>query len=343
MTSSITATILGATGSGKSTYLLGMYAKLSQGFHQYFLLTRDPDVDLDLADAWDLLSDTGELPPPTAENQDQNYRFVLKHGVDPLIEIDWMDYRGGAIRDRNSAQDTQRLRARLDVSDSVYIVLDGGNVAEWLTTDNDSKASRGMEVRRISTMIQNAVDARRARELPAPALVVLLTKIDLVRQAHGALGPVLAEVVKRLDVLLPVAFSPGVTALVCPVQLGDFGPGRHENVDPRSIKPIGLHRPMIFSFMHHLTVGVEAHDEELNRIRAARGEVDAELNRLRGGFLKGFFKQGEIAAAQRLAEDLDDQRDGSRQDQLGKGDRIEQLSKELEGHPVIRDGKVSTL
>jgi len=339
----VTVTILGATGSGKSTYMLGMYAKLSRGLHQYFVLTRDPDVDLDLADAWDLLCDTGELPPPTAMDQDQTYPFQLKHGVQPLIDIDWMDYRGGAIRDRTDAQDTQRLRARLEVSDSIYVVLDGGGVADWLDTGNAERASRGMEVRRISTMIQSAVAARQQRGLTAPSIVVLITKIDLIRQRHGKLGPVLAEVVKRLEDLLPVAFATGITALVCPVQLGDFGPGLHEHVDPESIKPIGLHRPLIFSFMHYLTVGIESHRQRLAEISAGIGTVNAELGQLRSGFMGGFFKRSRIAAAEQLGQELEREIEGISKDQKGDEDRIKQLAEELAGHPIIRDGMVSSL
>src|SRR5690242_3163575 len=102
----MTVTMLGPANSGKSTFLLGMYAILSGGDHGYFMHAAEADQDLDLSEAWDALIDDGILPPPTAETFERQYDFVFKYGFSSILEIDWLDYRGGAIADRARFDDS---------------------------------------------------------------------------------------------------------------------------------------------------------------------------------------------------------------------------------------------
>lgn len=121
----LTLTAIGTKFSGKSTFLLGMFDILSAGLHGYFMFTEDPDEGIDLQDTWDRLMDLGRLPDPTTKTK--CYRFVFNHGLTPLVTIDWMDYRGGALDDRgDSSPDVVELRERLNRSDSIYLMLDGG-------------------------------------------------------------------------------------------------------------------------------------------------------------------------------------------------------------------------
>ncbi|MFD0635025.1 hypothetical protein ACFQ9X_29295 [Catenulispora yoronensis] len=63
-------TMLGTKGSGKTTYLLGMYAVLSAGVQGHTLVTTDLDDDEDMADAWYELCDNGRVPrrPPRSRS-----------------------------------------------------------------------------------------------------------------------------------------------------------------------------------------------------------------------------------------------------------------------------------
>src|SRR5262249_54193366 len=153
---------LGTTGSGKSTYLLGMYAVMSAGLQDYFLYAEDADQDLDLSDAWDLLCDTGELPPANNVDEYREFSFVFKQGVTPLLGIDWMDYRGGAVSARgDSAEDVGMLRARLEQSDSVYLVVDGEQLGNWLADpDSVDQVRRKTKVKQMTTLVQRAIETR---------------------------------------------------------------------------------------------------------------------------------------------------------------------------------------
>jgi hypothetical protein len=337
----LTLTMLGATSSGKSTFLLGMYDILSTGLHGYFTFTEDPDQAVDLRDAWDLLIDEGELPPPNEVDKSKYYRFVFSHGFNPLVTIDWMDYRGGALDDRTtSAADVAELRDRLNRSDSIYLVLDGGNIAKWL--DDPAKLAfvqRKLQVRAMSDQVQRAMHYRRAQNLPFPSIVIIITKADLLRGQDRGVGEALSQVVDNLQNLLPVVWAQGITALVCPVKVGNFGESSTGIVDVSTIDPVGLHRPMIFSLMHYLTLGIGGRTVEMDQTKASLTEVEQELAALNQGFSavihgrKATQLKGKAAGyTDKIA--VHTQRTQSDQALIG------QLSKELRDHPIIRNGEL---
>lgn len=337
----ITMTMLGTTGSGKSTYLLGMYAKMSAGFAGYFVVSKDMDQDLELSDAWDLLEDRGELPPPTTEDSYKPYSFVFKQGLTPLLGIDCMDYRGGALDGKeDSALDVALLRERLRESDSIYLVLDGERVRDWIDDRTQlDRVQRKMKIRRMSGLVHEAVDRRNERGLPPPSLVLLITKADLVDDG-GRRHRNFHEVAKMIHELVPVAAVDGVTALICPVQLGTFGTGDKDRVDVDDIEPLGLHRPLLFSLMHYLGEGVAGHEQERRQIEQARDHASAELATLRGGFLGGFFKQGQISAGARRSAEFDETLKRIDRENASARQRIQTLAAELRNEPILRDGVV---
>jgi hypothetical protein len=160
---SLTITALGNKGSGKTTFLLGMYADLSGGRKGYFLNASDPDVDLSLAGKWEKLLDDGALPPP---NQADNipYSFLFLDGIQPLLAVDWLDYRGGALDDETGAasQDVPGLHERLNRSDCIYLVVDGGYLVEPVRSSTRAGIMQRAGLRRMTSLLQKAV-----RERPA--------------------------------------------------------------------------------------------------------------------------------------------------------------------------------
>lgn len=340
-TPDLTLTMLGTTSSGKTTFLLGMYDILSTGVHGYFTFTEDPDQGVDLRDAWDLLIDEGELPPPNVADNNKYYRFVFNHGFTPLVTIDWMDYRGGALDDRSdSGSDVRELRTRLERSDSIYLVLDGGSLAIWL--DDPVKRTlvqKKLKVQAMSTQVLRAVTNRRDNGLPPPSLAVLITKADLLRGPDRSVGQALAQVVEGLPQLLPVVWADGVTTLVCPVQVGDFGTSSTGIVDISTIDPVGLHRPMIFSLMHYLSEGLGAREAQLATATAGHSAAEDQIAALNQGF-KAYFRGRRVAQLRGVADSYrqaiaDEQRE-YRSDQ----DLMTRLSQELAGQPIIRNGRL---
>ena len=216
----ITVTMLGGTGSGKTVFLHGMYAVLSGGFEGYYLHTTTHDLDADLSDAWDKLLDDGELPPATTE-MPHDYPLVFKDGLTPLLNINWQDYRGGAMSDREATSaDTAQLIERLRISDCIYLTIDGRHLADGVDDYNKLLVRRRTQADRMAAHLQRTATARGGH---LPPLVVLITKADLLI-ADGIDGPAALErAVDAIGEILPIAFERDVTTMICPVSLGTIG------------------------------------------------------------------------------------------------------------------------
>ncbi|MFC5750849.1 TRAFAC clade GTPase domain-containing protein [Actinomadura rugatobispora] len=344
-TPEIKLTILGATGSGKTTLMLGMYAMLATGVHGYHLFTRDPDDHIDLTRRWDTLYTRGELPPPTDEVPTA-YQMIFNHGLETMLHLDFVDFRGGAgtasTRDADTAADIPTLRERLAESNSIYLVLDGHHVGDWIREEcagMQVTGAMGLSIftQTIMRLFQQFKEEGRAR----PSLVVIVTKCDVLEERSGMpRQDALRVMVKNLKKLVPFAYYPGVTAMICPVQLGRFGVEPGGTVKPGQVDPIFVHKPLIFSLMHYLTEQAAFDRRDLKEVESRRADARTELEQLRSGFGAGFFRGGEIRrksgeiefAAQRAA-DLQKELDTAQQ-------RAAQLMGELDGLPIIKDGVV---
>ena len=67
--SNIGITMLGSSGSGKTCYMMGMYAVMSLGVNGFNFTTQDPDDDLVLADQWENFAQKGIWPDPTTASK----------------------------------------------------------------------------------------------------------------------------------------------------------------------------------------------------------------------------------------------------------------------------------
>lgn len=237
---SLKVTALGRPGSGKTTFLVGMYADLSAGHDGYFLNATDPDVDLSLAEAWDRLLMDGELPAANAA-ENVHYPFVVLEGLNSLLEIDWLDYRGGALDDRTDSGegDVPQLMDQISESDCVYFVVDGGYLAQPVTPGRRLGTLTKSGLKRMTWLYQDVVRRTESK----PPIVLLITKADRIPAERREN---LEELVDELRDLVPICFTEGVTTMVCPVMLGHFGDGSADKVEPGDIEPHGLQIPIIF-------------------------------------------------------------------------------------------------
>jgi hypothetical protein len=344
----VTVTMLGTSGSGKSTFMLGMYAILAGGVRGYFAHASHDD-HLQLMDQWDLLYDDGRLPPPTPEIP-RNYRFHFLQGLDPLLGIDWMDYRGGALSDRANSSDTAELIRRMAASDCVYLVLDGTVVAEWVRGMFEAAAAardlpdlgrlrRKLRVEDMTGMLLRSITVRRDEGKRPPALVVVITKMDTLTTIsklpqHETMGLIR----DYLSDLLPAAHAEGVTTLLQPVQLGDFGTERTDVVDKDSVAPRDLEKPFIFTFLEFLTNRIADESQFLDAVTKRHAETDLELSAVKRRFGAQFFQRQRLdqlnKQQQRLVADAERTRAALQQMQ-GKAER---LRADLREAWIIRNG-----
>ncbi|MFF4835970.1 hypothetical protein [Streptomyces sp. NPDC001315] len=344
----ITLTMLGATSCGKTTYLHGMYARLSQGFNGYFLYATDPDADLDLADAWTALSEEGTFPRPNDVNKPVGYEFRFLQGVLPLLEIDCLDFRGGAGTDRgnreDSPEDIAMLRERIEVSDAIFLVLDGQHVGQWIADGarpHVNPATDPMRIATFSRAINFVIGKRRETNEPPPSLVVLVTKTDLLPQVTGmSTREALATLAKNLTNLVQLVAADGVSAMLCPVQIGNFGEATGPTVNPSDVDPRYVHNPIIFALLHYLTEGITRHEQQ---IREVGGQIDRqgkEVATLSAGLFGGFFKRGEMKSGNAKIDAWREELRSMEDEVSGARKRAESLAEELHHMPIYRSGKL---
>ena len=266
-------TMIGATGSGKTTYLHGMYSVMSAGFKGYSLITTDLDDDLDMSDAWTDLCDDGTVPEPGGTDR-RLYSFIFRQRGETLLTFDWEDYRGGAMSDRNknaSATDVGPLQQRMLTSDSIYLVLNGSHLTGATPLDGGGSIRDRTFSGRMNGLLNHTLHKRTELGTAPPSIVVMVTKADLIRRANpGASAAELMEAICfSAEALLPACFEAGLDILVCPVQIGDFGEDnadRTKKVDPLKVDPRNLPYPLVHTFLNFLDA----------RTRGLRGDA-AEL------------------------------------------------------------------
>lgn len=330
----LTVTAMGHKRSGKTTFLLGMYAELSAGKEGYFLSATNTDIDLRLASRWEKLLDDGVLPPPNP-NSEINYTFQFLDGLLPLLDVDWLDYRGGAINEEREGgeADVGGVLDRLVASDSIYLVIDGRYLAEPITARNRMGVIRAAGLRRMTNLLQDTI-RRRGRDLAPPSLVILITKADLIpRERREPMDGLIND----LQQIISVAFTGGFTTLICPVMLGDFGADPGPTVEAEDIEPHNLHLPLVYSlamYMDQLSIaaGVAA---GLQRERAG------QLASMRKGLTRGVgsvFRRGQASKASREADQAADELETFMAVQEVAAHRAKQLFGELSGLSLFRDG-----
>jgi len=332
----VTITALGNSRSGKTTFLLGMYAVMSAGLQGYFLNAPDQDVDLDLAGKWERLLDRGELPPPNPGDVIPYY-FDFLDGIQRLLGVDWLDYRGGALDDVRGTEsgDVPKLHERIARSDSIYLVLDGSYLADPVNSSTKFTILRRAGLRRMTALLQAGVQQRLDDDgASPPSIVVLITKADLVpRQRRSRMDEIVADV----QTLLPICFSTGFSTLVCPVQLGEFGLQPPERISTEDIAPRALHKPIIFSLAEYMRLLSIAAGNAESQSESQQQAIATEISGLRSG-AGAFFRRSAIREAEtRLATAIDER--GSLSDvQKFAADRASRLFDELSGLPLFRDG-----
>lgn len=335
-------TMLGPSRSGKTVFLHAMYATLAAGVDGYYLLTVDPDIGLDLMDAWEDMTQGVKTPEPS-DDRPITYEFHFKEGFDRLARIVLQDFRGGALRARQHENDARPLRDRLAVSQSIYIVLDGEDLATWLGRPEGTPPDRILELQRIHEHLQRAVDDRRAHDDTAlPSFVILITKMDLLDDIPGMdRRTALRRIPGLLREPLSTLFGPGVTTLICPVTVGELGTRADPQLHEGAVRPQGVDRPLAFSLR-------SLHDQALlHQGRELRDAEDDHLTRstrldeARKGFFRRLWNAEEIGVQQRKLDAAGTDLDGRRrayQEFVSLADRLRARVGNL---PVIRDGVVT--
>ncbi|MFY1686155.1 hypothetical protein ACN265_32045 [Micromonospora sp. WMMD730] len=330
--------MLGWTHSGKTVFLLAMYAALNQSIDGYYL-SADQDTDLDLREAWEDLTELGTLPLPNSEVP-QSYDFSLVENLETLAEVNVTDFRGSAVRARTDSKDAKPLLDRLIESDSIYVVLDGQLLRDWLV-DPSGPPPRDLHLAKTNDVLLRTLRARQDAKRELPSIVLLITKMDLLTGIPGLPRPAaLRKVPELLEERVPVLFTPGVTALLCPVSVGTFD----ESGDPRSIadsiKPVGVARPLAFSLRHIHDRYIARESARLRGQELAHVAVETRLDDQRSSILRRFYNRKSIRIAEELIRSGQQRLRNDTEELRGVVSMADRLRAQVGNLPVLRDGKL---
>ncbi|MCC0178620.1 hypothetical protein I4641_16730 [Waterburya agarophytonicola K14] len=235
----IKITMLGTTGAGKTSYLLGMYAIMQTGVQGFTLSAKDMDLDLELTERWEkLISVTGEdrWPTPNAAAMER-YSFDFSYGFRPLMGFEWLDYRGLALSDRSTEQDVIDLVQYISESQCLFLCISGEYLIESITPNT----VREIKSDRMNQFIQQYISMnKQPTNLDPFPVAIVITKYDLCH--HRDRDEIIADVQKLFQAL----FTPntGWLTMICPVSLGRE---LCNDLDNANIVPVNLHLPVVFA------------------------------------------------------------------------------------------------
>lgn len=293
----VQVTMLGARGTGKTTYLLGMYAEMSAGVEKYFM-TSDPGTHLRLTTDWDALMEDGLLPKGT--DKSQTYQFRFRYGMTTLLELDWLDYRGGAITSVDVDPSATQVHERLAQTDSLYLTFDGALLASVLAGEAKGKNQLKYAVSLYNNLLAFASDRRREAGLVQPSIVLLVTKSDrLIEYLSGDSEERQRKVVDWVSGQFEQIFEPGCDVAVCTVSLGELG-REPEKVEPAVVDPARVHKPMVFTLFTWYRRQAILFDASAEAVRARGQRERQELSATQAPGIKRFLgrkRANELTAA----------------------------------------------
>jgi len=263
-TDNIKITMLGTTGSGKTCFMVGMYAVMQLGVHGFTLSAQDLDEDIDLSDKWEQLLEGGENRYPTGNIETHDYAFDFSYGFRKLMGFEWLDYRGGALKDKSTQEDVQKLNESLLDSSCIFLCISGQHLEKPI--ENQGELLKLAKNTRADRMNQH-LNQFREKKGTVP-VVIAITKFDLC--AHRKREEVTEDIKKLFNALF--TNNGEWLVMICPVSLGKALANDEVN---GTIEPVNLHLPLSFAIYSRFV-----HE-------AAQGKAQEDSLRQKAGMLQG--------------------------------------------------------
>ena len=291
MSREINITILGASQSGKTCYMAGMYDIMSYGFSS-FTLSTDTDTERRLERIWsgiETSEDERSFPGGTPLSTD--YRFSLRHASKEIVSYDWHDYRGGLLTAKNEqltgqfSSDWEKLKDRVLKSTCTFVCISGDLLKDNLT--NAIKAKKVIGTKNICDLfheISNQKIRNQSTDGYLPTVVIAITKADicLPRLLNDS-----GAIIDDIRQLLGPVFAGNWRTVICPVTLGR---SLTPKADKGEIDPSNLHIPVLFGINYHF-------EQAVSSKRESSKETYNDKEDLKNSWLGlgRFFNQDEIS------------------------------------------------
>ena len=287
MSEKIKILMLGDSSSGKTCFMLGMYAAIQNG-SKFSLKATDPDEGVEMATLWStIVGESGEERWPRGTDTPQIYNFELCYAYKSLIEFEWLDYRGGSMLDISSDDNVRTLRNYAAESNGLFFCISGKDLREPVTEANLQNIAIKSKANLMGQYLQYLnINRRPARKKTFP-IVIIVTKYDYCYHRNKI------ELMEDVKKMFPPLFAPNSDWLVmiCPVTLGKE---LAEDSDNGKIEPKNLDIPVAFVLYCILTEQARIQDEKLT-------EIDDQLEVLESNLFNRWINRRKI---RRLNESL---------------------------------------
>ena len=251
MTTKIKITMLGTTKAGKTCYMLGMYSFMSIGLRGFTISAQDLDEDIELSDQWEKLLDPeagkDRWPTPTNEGNIKEYAFDFNYGAKTIMSFEWLDYRGGALRDKSTEGDVAALVKHSEESSCLFLCISGEHLKEAIVDDKGEvdyqvrqRIAQKLRINRMNKLIEEIGKKIKPNDKTPYPIAIVVTKYDLCMDREKA------AIVEDIKQLFEPLFQPnsGWLVTICPVSLGKE---LAENLESGAIEPINVHIPVVFA------------------------------------------------------------------------------------------------
>ena len=287
MSEKIKILMLGDSSSGKTCFMLGMYAAIQNG-SKFSLKATDPDEGVEMATLWStIVGESGEERWPRGTDTPQIYNFELCYAYKSLIEFEWLDYRGGSMLDISSDDNVRTLRNYAAESNGLFFCISGKDLREPVTEANLQNIAIKSKANLMGQYLQYLnINRRPARKKSFP-IIIMVTKYDYCYHRNKR------ELMEDVKKMFPPLFAPNSDWLVmiCPVTLGKE---LAKNSDNGKIEPRNLDIPVAFVLYCILTEQARIQDEKFT-------EIDDQLEVLESNLFNRWINRRKI---RRLNESL---------------------------------------
>ncbi|NEO51693.1 MAG: hypothetical protein F6K54_00415 [Okeania sp. SIO3B5] len=292
MSEKIKILMLGDSRSGKTCFMVGMYTAI-QDSSTFSLKATDPDEGIRLTLLWSAIVDgTGdERWPPTAD-QNTIYNFELCYAYKPLIDFEWLDYRGSSMLDLSSDDNVRELRDYAAESNGFFFCISGKYLKDPVTDANLQKIAIQSKANLMGKYLQYlSIDRRPARKKSFP-IIIIVTQYDYCYRREKR------ELMEDVKKMFPPLFAPnsGWLVMICPITLGKE---LAQDKDNGKIEPKNLDVPVAFVLYCILAEQARSQQQEVRKIEDQLDILESS------NLIKKWINRAEIRALDRKLKKAD--------------------------------------
>jgi hypothetical protein len=271
--------VLGASKSGKSSYLMALYSSMD-GVDGRFNLSSggDDQQDIALATAWDAFVETLQVPPTDGEPVE--YTLAFGRGLERKVDIEWTDFRSHALMDLSPEGYGVKLVERVNQAHTIFVVLDGEKLRRPIPPADLARVKSEMQLPRITKILADVFQERVRYGTSRPSVIILVSKADTIawqseyvhNESARSMHDIVEDVSKRL---LPFAFQPEIRSAICPVSVGSLG----GNGDPSTgkVEPRGVGAPLLIALVYYYETRLSECNQEVQRLGQREADIQRQL------------------------------------------------------------------